>query len=69
MASRRVDKRRDAPNQRREAPLADLERSDIVVMDNFGSHNGKFIRSAGAKVFFLPKCSPDLNTANRYPLN
>jgi hypothetical protein len=35
------------------------------MMDNLGSHNGKAvrqaIRSAGAKRFFLPKYSPDLN--------
>jgi transposase len=34
-------------------------------MDNLGSHNRKAIRqairSAGAKLFFLPKYSPDLN--------
>src|SRR6476469_1603138 len=34
-------------------------------MDNLGSHKGKavreLIRSAGAKLFFLPKYSPDLN--------
>jgi hypothetical protein len=34
-------------------------------MDNLGSHKGKavrqLIRSAGAKPFFLPKYSPDLN--------
>jgi transposase len=38
---------------------------DIVIMDNLGSHKGKavrqLIRSAGAKLFFLPKYSPDLN--------
>lgn len=38
---------------------------DIVVMDNLGSHKGeavrKAIRSAGAKLFFLPPYSPDLN--------
>ena len=38
---------------------------DIVVLDNLGSHRGKavrqLIRSAGAKLFFLPKYSPDLN--------
>ena len=38
---------------------------DIVVMDNLGSHKGKAvrraIRKAGAKLFFLPKYSPDLN--------
>ena len=35
------------------------------MMDNLGSHKGKavrrLIRSAGAKLFFLPKYSPDLN--------
>jgi transposase len=38
---------------------------DLVIMDNLGSHKGKAIRrairSAGAKLFFLPKYSPDLN--------
>ena len=42
-----------------------LRQGDIVVMDNLGSHKGKavrdLIRSAGAKLFFLPKYSPDLN--------
>jgi DDE superfamily endonuclease len=34
------------------------------MMDNLGSHRGRIvqlIRSAGAKLFFLPKYSPDLN--------
>lgn len=42
-----------------------LRPGDIVIMDNLGSHRGKavrhLIRSAGAKLFFLPKYSPDLN--------
>ncbi len=42
-----------------------LRPGDIVVMDNLGSHKGKAvrqaIRSAGARLFFLPKYSPDLN--------
>jgi putative transposase len=42
-----------------------LKPGDIVVMDNLGSHKGKAvrraIRSAGARLFFLPKYSPDLN--------
>ena len=37
----------------------------LVIMDNLGSHKGKAvrraIRSAGFKLFFLPKYSPDLN--------
>ena len=42
-----------------------LSPGDIVVMDNLGSHRSKavrqLIRSVGAKLFFLPKYSPDLN--------
>jgi transposase len=42
-----------------------LRPSDIVIIDNLGSHKGKvvrqLIRAAGAKLFFLPKYSPDLN--------
>jgi transposase len=42
-----------------------LKPGDIVVLDNLGSHRSKavrhIIRSAGAKLFFLPKYSPDLN--------
>jgi transposase len=42
-----------------------LEVGDLVMMDNLGSHKRKAIRrairSAGAKLLFLPKYSPDLN--------
>jgi transposase len=42
-----------------------LSPGDVVVMDNLGSHKSKAvrrpIRSAGAKLFFLPRYSPDLN--------
>lgn len=42
-----------------------LSPGDVVVMDNLGSHKGqavrRLIRSAGAKLFFLPRYSPDLN--------
>jgi transposase len=42
-----------------------LKPGDIVIMDNLGSHHGKLVRAAvrtvGAKLFFLPKYSPDLN--------
>jgi len=45
--------------------LPTLRPGDIVILDNLGSHKGKavrqLIRSAGAKLFFLPKYSPDLN--------
>ena len=42
-----------------------LAQGDIVVMDNLGSHKSRAvrqaIRAAGAKLFFLPAYSPDLN--------
>ncbi len=42
-----------------------LVRGDIVVLDNLGSHQGRAVRAAiravGAKLFFLPPYSPDLN--------
>ena len=45
--------------------LPSLQPGDIVILDNLGSHNGKavrrLIRSAGARLIFLPKYSPDLN--------
>src|SRR5271157_156467 len=45
--------------------VPDLRPRDIVVMDNLSSHKNKAvrqaIRAAGAKLFFLPAYSPDLN--------
>jgi transposase len=42
-----------------------LKPGDIVIIDNLGSHKGKAvrraIRAAGARLFFLPPYSPDLN--------
>jgi transposase len=42
-----------------------LKAGDLVMMDNLSSHKRKAIRrairSAGAKLFLLPKYSPDLN--------
>jgi transposase len=42
-----------------------LKQGDVVIIDNLGSHKGKAvrkaIRTAGAKLFFLPPYSPDLN--------
>jgi transposase len=42
-----------------------LRPGDIVVMDNLGSHKGQAVRAAikaaGARLFFLPPYSPDLN--------
>ena len=45
--------------------LPTLRTGDIVIMDNLGSHKRQAvrqrIRAAGAKLFFLPPYSPDLN--------
>ncbi len=45
--------------------LPTLGTGDIVIMDNLGSHKRQavrqLIRTAGAKLFFLPPYSPDLN--------
>jgi len=46
--------------------LPTLRPGDIVIMDNLGSHRGRIVRqlirsAGGAKLFFLPKYSPDLN--------
>jgi transposase len=42
-----------------------LHPGDIVIMDNLGSHKSiavrRALRAVGAKLFFLPKYSPDLN--------
>ena len=42
-----------------------LSRGDVVIIDHLGSHKGKAVRQAlrkaGAKLFFLPPYSPDLN--------
>ena len=42
-----------------------LRPGDIVIMDNLGSHKAKSIRhairAAGARLWFLPPYSPDLN--------
>lgn len=46
----------------------ELRQDDIVVMDNLGSHKAlairRAIRAAGAKLFYLPAYSPDLNPAS-----
>jgi transposase len=48
-----------------QALVPTLAPGDVVVLDNLGSHKGKAvraaIRAAGAKLFFLPPYSPDLN--------
>jgi transposase len=45
--------------------LPTLSLGDIVIMDNLGSHKRpavrRLVRAAGAKLFFLPPYSPDLN--------
>ena len=48
-----------------QALVRTLREGDIVILDNLGSHKGRAvrraIRAAGAKLFFLPPYSPDLN--------
>ena len=45
--------------------VPELHAGDIVVMDNLGSHKApairRAIRATGAKLFYLPAYSPDLN--------
>jgi len=45
--------------------LPELSGGDIVVMDNLGSHKSaevrRLVRSKGARLWFLPPYSPDLN--------
>ena len=47
-----------------------LRPSDIVIMDNLGSHKSKAVRAAiratGASLFFLPKNSPNLNPIEQF---
>jgi len=42
-----------------------IKPGDIVIMDNLGSHKSaalrRMIRAAGARLWFLPPYSPDLN--------
>lgn len=46
-----------------------LKPGDIVVMDNLGSHKSaairQMIRSAGARLWYLPPYSPDLTRSSR----
>jgi putative transposase len=47
-----------------------LRHGDIVIMDNLGSHKAnavrRAIRAAGARLFYLPKYSPDLNPIEQF---
>jgi transposase len=47
-----------------------LQQGDIVIMDNLDSHKGnavrRAIRGAGARLFYLPKYSPDLNPIEQF---
>ena len=45
--------------------LPSLKPGDIVIMDNLGSHKSaevrRMIRTVGARLWYLPPYSPDLN--------
>ena len=49
----------------KESLVPTLKPGQIVIMDNLGSHKGRAvrdaIRAAGARLWFLPAYSPDLN--------
>jgi transposase len=65
MRVRRTDRRRELSGLIVQFLVPDLRPGDIVVMDNLSSHKNKAvrqaIRAAGAKLFYLPPYSPDLN--------
>ena len=62
---RQADQRHQLPGLGHPVSGADLRSGDIVVMDNLSSHKAiavrRAIRAVGAKLFFLPPYSPDLN--------
>ncbi len=64
-ATRRPDKWAAVPVYVEQVLVPTLKPDDLVIMDNLGSHKGsavrRAIRRAGAKLFLLPKYSPDLN--------
>ena len=45
--------------------LPSLKPGDVVIMDNLGSHKSaalrRILRAAGARLWYLPPYSPDLN--------
>ncbi len=47
-----------------------LQPGDIIIIDNLDSHKGRAvpraIRAAGARLFYLPKFSPDLNPIEQF---
>jgi transposase len=65
MRLRRPDQRRMLPRLCRQQLVPALKPSDIVVMDNLGSHKSaalrRMIRTARARLWYLPPYSPDLN--------
>ncbi|MET4121712.1 transposase [Bradyrhizobium sp. JR1.5] len=65
MVHRGTNRWRELPIYVEKVLLPTLRPGDIVVLDNLGSHRSKavrqLVRSAGAKLFLLPKYSSDLN--------
>lgn len=65
MVHRGADRWRELSHLCREGSPAGPSTRRYRRLDNLGSHRSKavrqLIRSAGAKLFFLPKYSPDLN--------
>ncbi|MFK4531913.1 transposase [Bradyrhizobium ottawaense] len=69
MVHRGADRWRELSDLCREGCPADLAARRYRRHEHIGSHKSKIarrlIRSAGAKLFFLPKYSPDLNPIER----
>jgi transposase len=65
LRNRRTGQRQKLLANVEQALVPALKPGDIIIIDNLGSHKGKAvrraIRAAGAKLFFLPPYSPDLN--------
>ena len=62
---RRADRWQLLPGWVEQHLVPTLKPGDIVILDNLASHKGKAvrqaIRKAGARLWFLPSYSPDLN--------
>ena len=67
---RGADQRRSLPLYIEKVLVPTLRHGDIVIMDNLGSHKAnavrRAIRAAGARLFYLPKYSPDLNPIEQF---
>ena len=65
-----IARRRSFPSLHEKVLVQTLRHGDIVIVDNLGSHKVNAmrhaIRAAGARFFYLPKYSPDLNPIEQF---